>query len=104
MPILSFVETRLSQADVSSGLPVKETMPLATMRRMGSSCGTKETVAPGSSTTRTRPIQAFGSRAGSLAQSWARRAQNRMIANENLIIYGAFLDAKSSECYHQRRW
>jgi hypothetical protein len=34
----------------------------------------------------------------------ARRAQTRHVANQNFIIFGAFLDARSGECYHQRRW
>src|SRR2546430_1410197 len=93
MPILSFVETRLSQADFSSGLAVNATMPRWTIWRIGSGCGAKAIVAAGFSTTSTRPIQAFASGPGSLAHSRAMRAQNRHVANQNFIIIGAFLDA-----------
>src|SRR5687768_5609522 len=56
MPILSLVETRLSQADFSESLDVNAVMPALTISRTGPSCGTKAARAPGFSTIKTRPI------------------------------------------------
>ena len=108
MPILSLVEMRLSHAAVSSGLPVKATMPFETMRRMGSGWGVKALIAAGSSTMRTRPIQELGSRSGADAGAgWlacnVNCRQSMNVSNQIFVIYGAFLDAESGECYHQSR-
>lgn len=91
MPILSLVETRLSQADFSSGRAVNAVMPEVTILRMGSGCGTKEIVAEGSSTRRIRPIHGWDE-PESLAET-TMPEQIKTIGNQNFIISGAFLDA-----------
>src|SRR5690242_5704874 len=94
MPMLSLVETRLSQADFSESLAANAVTPALIISRTGAACGTNAAVAPGFSTIKTRPIHGV-SDSDSLAFK-PQTEQIKTIAGQNFIIQERSLTLRAS--------